>query len=143
MGQIIQIQDIMENKISLDEARSMVIMYQGEIFTYFDEGSTRYVFKNDDKTKVIKLLKTDIGKDYNKDEAEIYHNATDQQKNEMAVTKLVGGFIEQEFVEPIKFAGKKLTMEQIRFANSCRKEVGWTKDGRLVCFDLDDYNNMN
>lgn len=139
MGQIIQIQDIMENKISLDEARSMVIMYQGEMFTYFDEGCTRYVFKNKDKTKVIKLLKSEMGKNYNQEEADIYHNATDRQRNEMAVTKLVEGFIEQEFVEPIKFAGKRLTMEQVRFANSCRKEVGWAKDGRLVCFDLDEY----
>lgn len=139
MGQIIHIQHIMENKISLDEARSMAIMYQGEVFTYFDEGCTRYVFKNEGKTKVIKLLKSGIGKNYNQEEADIYHNATDTQKNEMAVTKLVGGFIEQEFAEPIKFAGKKLTMEQVRFASSCRQEVGWTKDGRLVCFDLDEY----
>ena len=25
------------------------------------------------------------------------------------------------------------------FADSCRGEVGWTKEGKLVCFDLDEY----
>ena len=139
MGNIIKIQDIIENKISLSDAMDMAIMYQGEVFSYFDEGFTRYVFTNKDKTKVIKLHKERRGKDYNQDEADIYKNSNDEERKQMAITKLENGFIEQEFVLPIKFGGKKLTMEQIRFAGSCRNEVGWTKENTLVCYDLDEY----
>lgn len=134
----IQVRDIIQNKISLEEARGMAILHQGEVFKYFDEGLTRYVFTNNDRTKVIKLLKGN-SKDYNVEEANIYNKASDEDKANMAHTTLSNGFIEQEFVMPIKFAGKKLTMEQIIFAQQCRNEVGWNKEGKLVCFDLDEY----
>lgn len=139
MGKIIAVQDVIDQKVTLAEAASMAIMHQGEIFTYFDEGNTRYVFANEDKSKVIKLEKSKRDNHFNELEAEIYENATDAQKAKMAETKMVDGFIEQEFCMPIKFAGKKLTMEQIRFASSCRNEVGWNKKDELVCFDLDEY----
>lgn len=131
------VQDVVEKKVTLQEAEQMGIMHQGEMFTYWDEGCTRHVFANKDKTKVIKLEQSNLRK-FNEDEIQVYKNATDEQREEMAETKLINGFIEQEFVMPIGLAGKKLSMEQIRFARSCRNEVGWKGD-KLVCFDLDEY----
>lgn len=138
MGKIITVQDIVEQKVTVEEASSMVIMHQGELFNYFDEGHTRFVFTNEDKSKVIKLEKSKRDNHFNELEDEIYKNASTEDKELMAETKMVDGIIEQEFVMPIKFAGKRLSMEQIRFAQSCRNEVGWKGD-KLVCFDLDEY----
>lgn len=119
------------------------ILYKGEAFTFFDSGLTRYVFANDDKTKVIKILiEKEVGRfDYNKEESEIYTNASDEKKAKLAKTELTynGTIIEQEFCNPIKFDKRKLTLPQILFAGACRNEVGWTKEGNLVCFDLDEY----
>ena len=139
MGKIILVQDIIENKITLEQARDQSIMHKGEVYAYFDEGCTRYVYANEDNTKVIKLLKSDIGINYNETEVEIYKNAKPDDKKQMAETELIHGFIEQEFVTPIKFAGKKLTIPQRLFASSCRNEVGWRENGDLVCFDLDEF----
>lgn len=138
MSKIIMVQDIMENKITAHEASEMSIMHQGEIYSYFDEGCTRYVFTNEDKTKVIKLEKERRNNHFNELEDEIYKNASEENKKLMAETKMINGFIEQEFVLPIKFGGKKLTMEQVRFAQSCRNEIGW-KGENLVCYDLDEF----
>lgn len=134
-----------ENIINKDRIDSSVtkqaILYNGEMFTYFDVGLTRYVFVNKDKTKVIKILIDKRLHDYNLEESEIYENADDEIKKDFAKTELTydGSIIEQEFCNPIKFDGRKLTIPQILFASSCRDEVGWTADGRLVCFDLDEY----
>ncbi len=80
-------------------------------------------------------------KEYNEEEVEIYKNASDEHKNKMAKTSLTydGFVVEQEFCNPIKFDDRKMTIAQNLFAKSCRMEVGWTQDGRLVCFDLDEY----
>ena len=138
MSNIINIQDVMENKISLNEAKKMVIMHNGEAYTFFDEGCTRHVYANADQTKVIKLLQHANGKDFNVEEAEIYAKASDEVKDQMAETKLINGFIEQKFVTPIKFGGRRLSIPQKLFARKCRNEVGWDGD-KLVCFDLDEY----
>lgn len=139
MSNIINVIDVVENKISLEEAKKMVVMHKGEAYTYFDEGLTRHVYANADNTKVIKLLIRGNGIDYNTEEAEIYANASDEDKEQMTETKLVNGLIEQKFCTPIKFGGKRLSIPQRLFASKCRNEVGWTEDGRLVCFDLDEY----
>lgn len=119
------------------------ILYKGEAFTFFDTGLTRYVFANADKTKVIKILieKGEGRFDFNAEEAEIYNNASDDKKAKLAKTELTynGTIIEQEFCNPIKFDDRKMTIPQILFAGSCRDEVGWTKEGNLVCFDLNEY----
>ena len=65
MSKIINVQDVLENKITVQEAKQMVIMHKGEAYTYFDEGLTRHVFVNADETKVIKILQRDSGKNYN------------------------------------------------------------------------------
>ena len=139
MTKIIQVIDVIENKISLSEAKKMVIMHKGEAYTFFDEGLTRHVYANKDNTKVIKLLQRESGKDFNIEEDNIYKKASDEHKANMVETKLVNGLIEQEFVTPIKFGGKRLSIPQRLFASKCRNEVGWTEDGRLQCFDLDEY----
>ena len=139
MGQIINVIDVLENKITVEEAKSMIIMHKGEPYTYFDEGCTRHVFVNKDETRVIKILQRDSGKNFNIEEANIYTSASDETKEQMAKTELVSGMVEQEFVTPIKFGGKRLSIADKLFASSCRNEVGWTSDGKLVCFDLDEY----
>ena len=139
MGEIINVQQILENKITLEEAKSMIIMHKGEAFTYYDEGCTRHVFANKDETKVIKILQRDTGQDFNTEEALIYKNASEEVKMQMANTELVNGMVEQEFCLPIKFGGKRLSIAEKLFARQCRNEVGWADDGRLVCFDLDEF----
>ena len=135
-----KIETILQYEID-NKVKNDVILYKGEIFTFFDCGLTRYVFTNKDKTKVIKLLISERGKDYNEEEYLIYEKANENVKKEMAETTLEydGMVIEQEFCEPIKFSERKLTIPQMLFARSCRDEVGWNKDGNLVCFDLDEY----
>ena len=117
------------------------IYYNNEVFTYFDEGLTRHVYTNDDKTKVIKVLINKDSYDYNKEEIDIYENANDEPKALMAETKLTlnGMVIEQEFCNPIKFDDRNTTIPEMLFASSCRDEVGWNKDGKLVCFDLNEF----
>ncbi len=139
MSNIINITNTDKVTITLEQAKSAVLMYKGETFTFFDEGCTRYVYANKDNTKVIKILKNDVGLNYNQQEIDIYAKASEETKSQMVRTELVGGIIEQDFVTPIKFGGKKLTIPQRLFANSCRGEVGWTIDGNLVCFDLDEF----
>lgn len=118
-----------------------VILYKGEAFTFFDEGLTRYVFSNESKTKVIKVLQDDHSFDFNLEEFDIYNKALDEVKSLMAHTELTynGTIIEQEFCNPIKFDDRKMNIPQILFASSCRNEVGWNKNGKLVCFDLNEF----
>ncbi len=139
MGNILNIQEINAKELTVQEAREMVIMHEGVPYSYFDEGCTRMVFTDEKNTKVVKLVKKDWGIDYNIEESEIYSNAKDEDKDLMVRTKLVNGLIEQDFVEPIKFGGQKLTTEERIFAASCRGEVGRTEEGKLLCFDLDEY----
>ncbi len=136
-----RIENILKQDTRSSSIKKDVILYKGEAFTFFDEGLTRYVFTNKDKTKVIKILIESNQYDFNKEEADIYKNAPDEIKNQLAKTELThnGTIIEQEFCNPIKFDDRKLTIPQMLFASSCRDEVGWTEDGRLVCFDLDEY----
>ena len=124
-----------------DSIREHVILYKGEAFTFYDMGLTRYVFTNGDNTKVIKILIEKEHFDYNLEEGDIYKNASDEVKSKMARTELTynGTIIEQEFCLPIKFSDKKLNIAQMLFAKSCRNEVGWNKEDKLVCFDLDEY----
>lgn len=141
MGNIIQVQDVLEKKISLENARQMVLAHKGEQYTYFDEGCTRYVYVNADSTKVIKLDKREFNHDnkWNDEEFEIYKNAKPEDKALMVPTTIYNGLIEQDFVTPVKYGGRKLSIKQRQFAISCRNEVGWTEDGELLCFDLDEF----
>lgn len=132
-----------ENIISIEKADPSVkndaILYKGEVFTFFDSGLTRHVYVNDSKTKVIKVLIEKHSIDYNQVEVDVYNRASDETKKQLAETSFDGYVIEQEYCNPIKMDERKMTIPQIMFASSCRNEVGWTADGRLVCFDLDEY----
>lgn len=122
------------------ENHNQDVLYKGELYTYFDEGLTRKVYANADKTKVIKFLHNEDGLNYNIEEFEVYEKST--EKNKLAITQISedNRIIEQEFVLPIKYSKKELTMSEIRFAGRCRHEVGWNKEGNLVCFDLSEFN---
>jgi hypothetical protein len=130
-----------EDKKISDSIKKQAIFYKGETYIYFDSGLTRYVFVNANKTKVIKILIDQRCKDYNEEEVNMYNNASDEQRDEMAktVSTYDGYVVEQEFCNPIKWDEREMTIKQMKFAASCRQEVGWTADGRLVCFDLDEY----
>ncbi len=139
----IEIENVVkQDRIDRDVTKK-VILYKGEAYTFFDQGLTRYVFVNADKTKVIKLLieRREYGTDYNLEESEIYNNADEDVRKDFAKTELAmnGTIVEQEFCNPMKLDDRKLTIPQMLFAASCRDEVGWNKEGRLVCFDLDEY----
>lgn len=133
---------ILQDKLD-ESVKKKAILYKGEVFTYFDSGLTRHVFTNESKTKVIKLLidNREFNHDFNKEEVDIYTNASEETRKQLAKTELTydGFVVEQEFCNPIKFDDRKLTIPQMLFAGSCRNEVGWTADGNLVCFDLDEY----
>lgn len=116
-----------------------IIVFQGVVYSYWDEGCTRYVFTNEDQTKVIKIPKDGFSQRFNDSEYETYNNSAEEDRGKMALTELVNGVIIQEFVTPIKWAGKRLSIPQKIFASKCRKEVGWNSEGGLVCFDLDEY----
>lgn len=138
---MIKIEQILKQEEVSSDVKKQVVLYKGEAYTYFDSGLTRHVFVNKEKTKVIKFLIEKDMKDYNFEEADIYKTSSKKIRKEMASTKLEcnGMVIEQEYCNPVKMDNRKMTMAQILFASSCRNEVGWTNDGRLVCFDLDEY----
>jgi len=127
------------NKTNDIERDFEYIFYKGEQWKFYDSGLTRNVFVNEDKTKVIKVLINSDGINHNKLEYDIYNDSDD--KSEFAFTEISSDntIVEQEYVEPIKFSSKELTLREILFANSCRGEVGWNKENKLVCFDLDEY----
>lgn len=58
----INLQTFGDEKISLEEAREMCILHEGQVYKFFDEGTTRFVYANGNMTKVIKLNKNRIGK---------------------------------------------------------------------------------
>lgn len=116
-----------------------VFHYKGDKYTYFDEGLTRSVWVNEEKTKVVKVLHDALNHDFNKDEFETYTNSSEKDRDQMALTELEDGVIVQEFCNPIKFDNRPLKLRQKLFAAQCRNEVGWNHAGELVCFDLDEY----
>jgi hypothetical protein len=124
---------------SIEDAKKVVILHEGKKYTYFDEGSTRFVYVSEDEKYVIKVEKFRLGK-FNQEEQSVYDNASEEDKKFLVETTLLQrGHIFQRYVTPIKFGGKKLSKEQKAFADSCRGEVGWDSKGNLLCFDLSEY----
>lgn len=115
------------------------VLYKGEIYQYYDEGLTRRVYVNSDKTRVIKVLISDDSINYNGEEYDIYINSSN--KGDMVHTEISedGMIVEQEYVTPLKWYDGKLGFRDIKFAMSCRNEVGINKDGKVLCFDLSEY----
>lgn len=131
--------ELIEQVQSTNQYIGTSILFKEEVFDYWDEGCTRYVFVNKNKTQVIKIPKDRFHGNFNELEFKIYNEASENERDLMALTLLEEGIIIQEYCTPIKWGGKKLTKEQRIFANSCRDEVGWDSDGKLICFDLDDF----
>ena len=123
-----------------------VIIVNGEAFTFKATGLTRRVFANADKTKVIKVpVKLDTFH-YNDEEIKCWEKASEEVKLEMASTKILeNGYIEQEFLHTLddptteEWLGRHLKQKEIRFAKSCRNDVGFDEAGNLKCFDLHEY----
>lgn len=120
------------------------IIVNGQVFTYKATGNTRAVFENEDRTYVVKVdLNRIDGNFYNQEEFEVYQTANEVKKSQLAETILLeNGYIMQEWLNTLddnRFDKRRLTFEEIRFAASCRSEVGFDKDGNLKCFDLPEY----
>lgn len=123
-----------------------VIIVNGEAFTYKNSGLTRRVYANKDKTSVIKIPLKESYTHCNKEEVSIYENAPDKVKAQMAETKMLpNGYIMQEFLwtldDPLtdETITRDITVEEIRFARSCREDVGFDKNGVMKCHDLEEF----
>lgn len=115
------------------------VLYKGEIYTYYDEGLTRMVYVNNDQTKVIKQLIHPDEVNHNKIEYDLYTNSSEKDLMAHTVLSEDGSIVEQEFVLPVKYSDKELTMSEIIFSGRCRDEVGWNSQGKLVCFDISEF----
>lgn len=132
-------QDSLENNAD-------VIIVNGEAFTYKNTGLTRRVFANADKTLVIKVPVEKHSQHFNEEEQKCWDNASEEKRKELANTSmLANGYIMQEYLHTIdddstaEWLGRPMTMKEIRFAGSCRDDVGYDKDGNLKCYDLHEY----
>lgn len=120
------------------------IIVNGQVFTYKATGNTRVVFENEDRTYVVKVdLNRIDGNFYNQEEFEHYQSANETKKLQLAETILLeNGYIIQEWLNTLdddRFEKRRFTFEEIRFAASCRSEVGFDKNGNLKCFDLPEF----
>lgn len=116
--------------------KATVIYHRGEIYEYLNQGLTREVFVNKEKTKVVKINKSLY--DANSEELEIYN--TSFQKDKMAKTWKEDGLIIQEYCRPIKDEDFK-TIGEIQFVQSCRNDCGVNLNGVIVCYDLSEFKN--
>lgn len=137
--------EIITDQLSREKNEDVIIV-NGEIFTYKASGFTRRVYQNKDKTKVIKIALKTSYQNNNLEEVEIYENASEKVKNQMAETRLLdNGYVEQEFLwtldDPLTDSTitREITIEEIRFARSCRNDVGFDKNGVMKCHDLEEY----
>jgi len=128
------------------ENRADVVIVNGKAFTYKNSGLTRRVFVNKDKTLVVKIPVGKYSQHFNDEELECWESASDDVKKELANTKrLENGYIIQEYLHTIddeitgEWLNRPMTMKEIRFASSCRDDVGYDKDGNLKCYDLHEY----
>jgi hypothetical protein len=137
-----------EQIITVENSTNFDCIYvEGEVFTYKNSGLTRKVYENANKTFVIKIH-VDECVNWNKREFKVWEGAHDVERQKMAQTQhLKNGYIKQEFLYSLDdertkdFIQRDLTMKEIRFAQSCRNDVGFDKNGNLKCFDLEEYKN--
>ena len=134
-----------------NEFKADCILVGKEIFTYKATGNTRKVYENKSKTFVIKIHinQNEYSTDYNKIEEELYKNSDNEIKKQLAETKILeNGYIMQEYLHSLddpdteKWLEKKgiiMSMKDIRFAKSCRNDVGYDEQGNLKCFDIEEY----
>jgi hypothetical protein len=76
---------------------------------------------------------------------------SEEKRQEFAECKLLSnGWLEMEFLVTLKelsenekvaeeWSHLELSAEDMAFAASCRNEVGFDKDGKMKCYDYDEY----
>lgn len=123
-----------------------VVVVNGEVFTYKACGLTRRVFVNADKTKVVKIPVQNNYQHFNNTEINLFNDADENKRKEIAHTEILeNGYIVQEYLHTLDdkntadWLGRPMTMKEIRFADSCRSDVGYDKNGNLKCFDIHEY----
>jgi hypothetical protein len=141
-----KIEQIINISTATVESQADVIIVNGEAFTYKNAGITRTVFVNKAKTLVIKVPNEKHYQRHNDNEAELWNEASDEDKEQLAETKILSnGYILQEFLQTLDDPdtainlGRTLTMDEIYFAGSCRNDVGFDTEGRLKCYDYDEF----
>jgi len=122
------------------------VYVNGEVFTYKNSGLTRSVFVNESKTLIIKIPIEECFQSHNDNEAELWEEADEETRLQLAETKrLSNGYILQEFLQTLddstteEWLNRPMTNREIRFATSCRNDVGYDSVGNLKCYDYDEF----
>jgi len=141
-----KIEHIINVSTATVESKADVIIVNGEAFTYKNTGLTRRVFENKDKTLIIKVPVEKEYQRHNDNEAELWEQATEEERSQLAETKrLSNGYILQEYLHTLDdkdteaWLGRPMTMAEIRFATSCRNDVGYDENKNLKCYDYDEF----
>jgi hypothetical protein len=126
-----RIEQILDVNVATVESTADVILVNGEAFTFKSSGLTRRVFVNKDKTLIVKVPITIYDQAHNDMEAELWQEADEETRSQLAETqRLPNGYILQEFLQTLdddtteEWLGRPMTMAEIRFATSCRNDVG-------------------
>lgn len=143
MSKIEQIINIDNAQISF---KADAVFINNEVFTFKNTGLTRCVYENKDKTLVIKVPVMPHHQKHNDNEAKLWEEADEERRKELAETKILSnGYILQEYLHTMDdpdtktWLGRKMTMAEIRFASSCRNDVGYDTEGNLKCYDYDEF----
>lgn len=141
-----KIEHIIEVNTATVESKADVIFVNGQVFTYKNSGLTRRVFVNEDKTLVVKVPVDTQSQIHNDAEITFWGEASDEIKPQLAETKrLPNGWVIQEYLHTLddpeteNWLGRSLTNKEIRFAASCRSDVGFDDEGNIKCYDLEEY----
>lgn len=141
-----KIEQIVNVNTATVESTADVILVNGEVFTYKNSGLTRRVFENKEKTLVVKVPIDVEYQRHNDNEATLWNEASEELRSQLAETqRLPNGYIVQEYLHTLddketqEWLGRPMTNKEIRFAASCRNEVGYDANGVLKCFDYDEF----
>lgn len=138
------------------------VLHQGEKFSYFKSGISRYAFQNETQTKVVKLPKNQFLETYkevlhrlendkrlygyelnhNIIEAAIYAKCPAAHRRFLAKTTIDEFFVvEQEFVEVYSMTviTRNYNEKTNSIVSASLREIGLNKDGYLVIFDFDTF----
>lgn len=143
MSKIDNIINVVNAKIAV---RADAIIINNQIFTFKNTGLTRRVYENADKTLVIKVPVDKIHQRENDNEADLWEKANEETRKQLAETKkLSNGYILQEYLHTMDdpdtqaWLARKMTMAEVRFATSCRNDVGYDANQTLKCYDYDEF----
>lgn len=141
-----KIEHIINVNTATVESTADVILVNGEAFTYKNSGLTRRVFESKDKTLVVKVPIEPDYQRHNDNEATLWNEASEEVRSQLAETqRLSNGYILQEYLHTLdddsteEWLGRPMTNKEIRFAASCRNDVGYDANGVLKCFDYDEF----